>query len=139
MVELPAVGSTRPSNIRKVVVLPAPFGPRNPVMLPSATSKLRSSTASTVPKRLVRPLIWMDVIWPLCADNVTGASALSQVHLSLVRESGRYRSLSYGGWARITVDYGRPMATVRTLAGRIQALVRRFPFAADAALAVALA
>jgi signal transduction histidine kinase len=37
------------------------------------------------------------------------------------------------------VDYGRPMATVRTLAGRIQALVRRFPFAADAALAVALA
>jgi signal transduction histidine kinase len=31
------------------------------------------------------------------------------------------------------------MGPVRTLAGRIQALVRRFPFAADAALAVALA
>ena len=44
-----------------------------------------------------------------------------------------------GDEARTTVEYGRPMATVGTLAGRIQALVRRFPFAADAALAVALA
>src|ERR1017187_8068873 len=44
-----------------------------------------------------------------------------------------------GDEARTTVEYGRPMGTVRTLAGRIQALVRRFPFAADAALAVALA
>src|ERR1035438_289235 len=44
-----------------------------------------------------------------------------------------------GDEARTTMEYGRLMGTVRTLAGRIQALVRRFPFAADAALAVALA
>src|SRR5664279_1543656 len=97
MIELPAVGSMRPSSIRRVVVLPAPFGPRNPVMLPSATSKLRLSTATTVPKRLVRPLIWMDVMWPLCADDVGGASALSGVHGSPGGGSGRHRSLSYGG------------------------------------------
>jgi hypothetical protein len=34
--------------------LPAPFGPRNPVTLPGATSKLTSSTAVTGPKRLPR-------------------------------------------------------------------------------------
>src|SRR5664279_1388118 len=44
-----------------------------------------------------------------------------------------------GDEAGTPVEYRRPMETVRNLAGRIQALVRRFPFAADAALAVALA
>ena len=34
MVAVPAVGVTRPSSIRSVVVLPAPLGPRNPVTLP---------------------------------------------------------------------------------------------------------
>ena len=36
-----------------MVVLPAPFGPRNPVTVPGRTVKLRSSTAVTGPKRLV--------------------------------------------------------------------------------------
>ena len=39
--------------MRSVVVFPAPLGPRNPVTVPSATSKLRSSTARTSPNRLV--------------------------------------------------------------------------------------
>ncbi len=43
----PAVGRTRPSSIRRVVVLPAPLGPRKPVTSPAATSKLRSRTAVT--------------------------------------------------------------------------------------------
>ena len=46
-VAVPAVIDTSPSNIRSVVVLPAPLGPRNPVTRPAATSKLRSSTATT--------------------------------------------------------------------------------------------
>src|SRR6266540_693037 len=53
MVALPASGVTSPSSIRSVVVLPAPFGPRNPVIDPWSTVKLRSSTAVTAPKRIV--------------------------------------------------------------------------------------
>jgi hypothetical protein len=45
---------TRPSNIRRVVVFPAPFGPRNPVTEPGATEKLRFSTATTGPNLLLR-------------------------------------------------------------------------------------
>jgi hypothetical protein len=37
-----------------VVDLPAPFGPRKPVILPGSTAKERSSTASVEPNRLVR-------------------------------------------------------------------------------------
>ena len=35
--------------MRSVVVLPAPFGPRNPVTAPSRTVNDRSSTAVTAP------------------------------------------------------------------------------------------
>src|SRR4051794_13694611 len=41
--------------MRRVVVLPAPLGPRKPVTEPGSTVKLRSSTARTAPKVLVRP------------------------------------------------------------------------------------
>ena len=41
--------------MRRVVVLPAPFGPRKPVIRPGSTSKSRWSTAVKEPKRLVRP------------------------------------------------------------------------------------
>src|SRR3954453_18252565 len=51
----PPVGATRPSSMRSVVDLPAPFGPRKPVTAPARTSKLRSSTATTSPKRLLSP------------------------------------------------------------------------------------
>src|SRR2546428_2208653 len=53
MVARPQVGSARPSSSRMVVDFPAPFGPRNPVMRPGASSKVRSLTAVTVPYRLV--------------------------------------------------------------------------------------
>ena len=39
--------------IRRVVVLPAPFGPRNPVTRPGRTVKLSPSTAVTGPNRLL--------------------------------------------------------------------------------------
>ena len=54
MVAVPEVGVTRPTSERSVVVLPEPFGPRNPTTLPSSMSKLRSSTARTAPKSFVR-------------------------------------------------------------------------------------
>ena len=42
--------------MRSVVVFPAPLGPRKPVTDPGSTVKLRSSTARTAPKVLVRPV-----------------------------------------------------------------------------------
>ena len=55
MVAEPAVGATSPSSIRRVVVFPAPLGPRSPTTRPGASCTVRSSTATTSPKRLVRP------------------------------------------------------------------------------------
>src|ERR1700712_2030132 len=52
-VAVPLVAETRPKSIRSVVVLPAPLGPRNPVIWPGSTVNDRSDTASTDPKRLV--------------------------------------------------------------------------------------
>src|SRR6476661_3487190 len=57
MVAVPAVGRTRPSSMRSVVVLPLPFGPRKPVIRPDSTVKVSSSTAVKVPNRLVSPAI----------------------------------------------------------------------------------
>src|SRR5580692_568573 len=54
---VPAEGWTRPSSMRRVVVLPDPLGPRNPVTRPGSTVKDRSSTARTVPKCLESPRI----------------------------------------------------------------------------------
>jgi hypothetical protein len=54
-VAVPASGCSRPSSIRRVVVFPAPFGPRKPVTDPGSTVKLRSVTARTDPKCLVTP------------------------------------------------------------------------------------
>ncbi len=45
----PEVGGIRPSTMRSVVVLPAPFGPRKPKMQPGSTAKERSRTASNSP------------------------------------------------------------------------------------------
>ena len=50
----PALGCSKPAIIAKSVVLPAPFGPINPVIEPSRTSKVASATAVSPPKRLVR-------------------------------------------------------------------------------------
>jgi hypothetical protein len=42
---LPELGGIMPHNVRKVVVLPAPFGPSNPRIWPGSTEKLRFFTA----------------------------------------------------------------------------------------------
>ena len=50
----PAVGLRMPAIIRSVVVLPAPFGPRNPNNSPCGTVRSMESTAVKVPYRFVR-------------------------------------------------------------------------------------
>src|ERR1700732_2801056 len=44
----------KPVTRLKTVVLPEPFGPISPVMLPSATDREQPSTATTPPNRLER-------------------------------------------------------------------------------------
>jgi hypothetical protein len=68
----PLVGVASPSNMRSVVVLPAPFGPRNPVIVPSSSSKDRSSTATTPPNRFISD-----------SARTTGASALLRPRLAI--------------------------------------------------------
>src|SRR6476620_2818025 len=61
----PDEGRMSPSRARIVVLLPAPFGPRNPVTRPASMPKERCSTAWTPPKCLDRSwnstgrLMWM--------------------------------------------------------------------------------
>src|SRR4051794_6092890 len=50
----PSVGSIRPHINRSVVVLPAPSGPTNAKISPSAISRFRSWTAVTSPNLRVR-------------------------------------------------------------------------------------
>ena len=51
----PAVGSSSPATIRRVVVLPHPDGPSSAKNEPSGTVSVRSSTATKSPNRLVTP------------------------------------------------------------------------------------
>jgi hypothetical protein len=46
---VPLLGVIRVESIRKVVVLPAPFGPKNPNISPDCTDRLTPSTALTIP------------------------------------------------------------------------------------------
>src|SRR5215213_4040517 len=51
----PAVGSSRPAAIRRLVVLPHPDGPRRAKKEPWGTVRSRSSTATNSPNFLVIP------------------------------------------------------------------------------------
>jgi hypothetical protein len=46
----PPVGRRTVLRMRRVVVLPAPFGPRSPKIAPGRHSKLMSETAETQPR-----------------------------------------------------------------------------------------
>src|SRR5918999_3321262 len=74
MVAVPAVGATRPRSIRRVVVLPAPLGPRKPATVPWSIWKSRWSTASTSPKRLVSPCTLIAAIARLLAAGAEPVS-----------------------------------------------------------------
>src|ERR671912_930909 len=71
MVAVPAVGATRPSSIRRVVVLPAPLGPRKPATVPWSIWKSSWSTASTSPKRLLSPCTPIAAMARLLPEPVT--------------------------------------------------------------------
>src|SRR5438477_3880522 len=58
-VTFPEVGFERPLTILTVVVFPEPLGPTRPKISPDRTARVRSSSATNVPKRLVRFLMSM--------------------------------------------------------------------------------
>src|SRR2546427_4220669 len=65
---MPEVGRMRPTSIRRVVVFPAPLGPRKPYTSPRLTLISTESTARTpFPYRLVRPLVSMTVVFSMTA------------------------------------------------------------------------
>ena len=53
--DLPASARSSPSRMRRVVVLPAPLGPRKPWTSPRSTCRSRPSRATVAPKRFTRP------------------------------------------------------------------------------------
>src|SRR6266581_4153539 len=79
----PAVGAKRPVSILIVVDLPAPLGPRNPKNCPGATRKLTSSTATSSPKRRVKP--WVEMV---------GAASMKLLNLAQVQIQRRLPSCS---------------------------------------------
>src|SRR6186997_1906362 len=54
MCTVPDEGTISPASIRRVVVLPAPFGPSKAKISPAASSNERSSTATRLSNRRVR-------------------------------------------------------------------------------------
>src|SRR5437899_5347484 len=65
----PAVGSSSPSSMAMVVVLPAPLPPSSPSTAPGATAKVRSSTATTSPYTLRRCRTAMEGDWAMAASK----------------------------------------------------------------------
>ncbi len=79
---MPAVGVTRPSSMRRVVVFPAPFGPRKPVTEPGSTVKLRFCTAVTGPNCLVRFCTTMRPL-PSCTRSLPMAGVVAPLGVIL--------------------------------------------------------
>src|SRR5260370_33015650 len=79
----PAVAANRPVSILMVVDLPAPLAPRNPKNCPAATRRLTSSTATSSPKRRVKP--WVEM---------AGAASMKLLNLAQVQDSALPTSCS---------------------------------------------
>ena len=71
----PADAAVRPSSMRMSVVLPAPFGPRNPNATPAGTRSSTSWTAVRSPKRLVRPEVSTTWLVEAMSESLPGASS----------------------------------------------------------------
>src|ERR1019366_2380860 len=78
----PAVGEISVPRIRTVVVLPAPFGPRNPTTSPPATLNDTSDTAVRAPKTLVRWLTSMAAGTARAGGRLGGACPVRAVPVS---------------------------------------------------------
>src|SRR5215210_4069831 len=80
MLASPLSGSERPTSMRIVVVLPAPLGPRKPVMVPGSQRNVTSETTVRPPSRLVSA--WVSI---MDADSRPASPATTARGLSLQR------------------------------------------------------
>jgi hypothetical protein len=72
----PAVARLRPSRMRRVEVLPAPFGPRNPVTLPGTAENDTSRNAVTSPYTLVSESMTSGVVMVMRLRTIGGVGCL---------------------------------------------------------------
>src|ERR1700748_1352930 len=93
--------------MRRVVVLPAPFGPRKPVTVPARTSKLSPSTAVTGPYRLTSPWMRMVAMTPSVRGTGPACRRTSGQHGVLLREYAHAEKSTTGRCRR-----SRPRGTV---------------------------
>src|SRR5215207_4134801 len=80
MLASPLSGSDSPTSIRIVVVLPAPLGPRKPVMVPGSQRNVTSETTVRPPSCLVSA--WVSI---MAADSRPAEAATTASGLSLPR------------------------------------------------------
>src|SRR5437762_9760971 len=96
----PLVGRIRSRTVRIVVVLPAPFGPRNPKTSPDLTSRSTSRIPRCSPYDLVRCSVWMIADMDLDADGMPDG-----LHLEVGRDP--LRSLRRGIVEPVEAGVGR--------------------------------
>src|ERR1039458_443495 len=106
--------------MRKVVVLPEPLGPRNPVTRPGSTTKSRWSTARMVPKCLVKPDISIGSPRGAGAVDIGGTIAAGPPWFRALR------IYSVAGWRRATTGWRRA-TTERRWSAALKDGVRALP------------
>ena len=101
----PADGFTRPEHTLKMLVLPAPFGPTRPVIMPALTARVTLSTASAPPYLMVRFSTERLVEPAGRGDRVAGARAGRAVSAGAAAGRGGWRRAAAlarrGGWVLI--------------------------------------
>src|SRR5882757_9009963 len=91
---LPEVGASRPVSILMVVDLPAPLGPRKPKNCPGATHRSIPLTATSSPKRRVRP--WIEMV---------GARSIKLLNLAHPPDLQNGYCFSFAGAAFFSDDF----------------------------------
>jgi hypothetical protein len=102
-IAVPELGAIGVPNIRTVVVLPAPFGPRNPKISPPATLKDTSDTAVRPPKTLVR--------W-LTSMATAGQLHFTTVYSGLMLIVPARRPGCAAGFQAGTAEHGTPVRVI---------------------------
>src|SRR5262249_40420819 len=75
IIAVPRVGAINAESIRTVVVLPAPFGPKNPKTVPLGIANVKSSTATKLSKVRVKwdvSMAFIEIPFP----NIVGSMPL---------------------------------------------------------------
>ncbi len=104
---VPLVGASRQVNMRMVVVLPAPFGPRNPKIRPRGTVSERLSTATTSPPHVENRLVRFSIsIMLRSVSYSTTESGKASHRVQAYREIARRQNTNGQIHAKILIRCG---------------------------------